>query len=371
MKKNGRNKDIEMLRGVAMLLILFYHYTQIIPGIMSTHWLQMIDEGFCQIAMVLFFSISGFGSYIYLTKSENKGLLFYVKKRFYAIAPQYYFCLIILLFTVSANLLAWNQILKVGAFFSLIQNLFVSTNTIINGATWTIALMMQFYLIAPLIYKLVYKHGIKIYAIALVFTFFMRMLISAYLYKNNAESFSYVVYSIRQIYTTVDIFIGGMLAGKSLIEQKKGLSILRCRLSFVLLFVGILITFMMLIYTPVSNYVWGANIRSWLWPPILGIEVAFLLYICTGIKFKYQSIPGRFIQFIAKNEYGIYLWHMPLISSLAANAPMYAGLLERNKYGLLIIMIILAIMIGKASNNLSNYIINNKQHVNNFSLGGK
>ena len=96
MKKNGRNQDIEMLRGVAMLLILFYHYTQIIPGIMSTHWLQMIDEGFCQIAMVLFFSISGFGSYIYLTKSENKGLLFYVKKRFYAIAPQYYFCLIIL-----------------------------------------------------------------------------------------------------------------------------------------------------------------------------------------------------------------------------------------------------------------------------------
>ena len=215
MGKRQRNLDIEMLRGIAILLILFYHYTQIIPGIMNTHWLQMIDEGFCQMAMIMFFSISGFGSYVYLFKHRDGKALSYVKKRFRAIAPQYYFCLVVLLLTVSANFLAWNQILRVSAFFAFVQNLFASTNTMINGATWTIALMMQFYLIAPLVYKLVQKYGVKFYVLSICVTFLIRMLVSLYIRRINGDSFLFVVYSIRQIYTTFDIFVGGMIVGKN------------------------------------------------------------------------------------------------------------------------------------------------------------
>lgn len=350
--KSGRNQDIEMLRGIAMLLILFYHYTQIIPGIMNTHWLQMLDEGLCQLAMVLFFSISGFGTYIYLHKHTDEGMLAYVKKRFFSIAPQYYFCLIVLLLTVGAGYLAWNQIFRIGALFAFAQNLFVSTNTMLNGAAWTISLMMQFYLIAPLIYKMLQRYGAKIYIVAILFSFSVRALISLYLERIDADSFYYVVYSIRQIYTTIDIFIGGMIAGKQYLEQKNISAPIRFRLSLPILLFITLGSFLGLVYTPISNYIWGAHIRSWLWPPLLGLEVAVLLYMCTGLQFKYQSLIGKVIQFIAKNEYGIYLWHIPLITSLSSKSPMYAGLLGRSRGGLLIVMCFLAVMVGKISNDL-------------------
>ncbi len=357
MGKRQRNLDIEMLRGIAILLILFYHYTQIIPGIMNTHWLQMIDEGFCQMAMIMFFSISGFGSYVYLFKHRDGKALSYVKKRFRAIAPQYYFCLVVLLLTVSANFLAWNQILRVSAFFAFVQNLFASTNTMINGATWTIALMMQFYLIAPLVYKLVQKYGVKFYVLSICVTFLIRMLVSLYIRRINGDSFLFVVYSIRQIYTTFDIFVGGMIVGKNYMERERELNAFRCRWGVAIVFLSILGSFMVFTYTPSSNYVWGANVRSWMWPAVLGIEVAFLLHLCTGIKLKYQSIGGKFIQFIAKNEYGIYLWHMPLISTISVSSPMYAGALERSPEGTLIVMGMLAIMVGKGSNDLLNRFV--------------
>ena len=211
--------------------------------------------------------------------------------------------------------------------------------------------MMQFYLIAPFIYKVVKKYKVKAWLVAIIVVFLIRMSISIYLEKGGMDSSLFVIYSIRQIYTTIDIFIGGMLVGEAFCHNLEMYNNKYKRV-LPLLFLIIIGTFMIIIYTPTANYVWGNNIRSWIWPSILGIEIAYLLFVCIRLEIQYNTIIGRFIQFIAKNEYGIYLWHLPLIVSVSSQSNIYKDLSEKNPGLLLIGMMLLAIVLGTGSNYL-------------------
>ena len=133
------------MRAMAILFMLFYHYTKTIPGIVHSYLGDMINEYLCQTAMLTFFTISGYGTYMYLDRVKgNRHWSAYVKSRFRKIAPQYYFCLIIVLLTTGTGYWAWNSLKNILIFFLFGNNLFISTNGEINGVTWTIAWWCSF-----------------------------------------------------------------------------------------------------------------------------------------------------------------------------------------------------------------------------------
>ncbi len=348
----NRNRNIEMVRGIAVLCIVFYHYSISIPGIINSPLAVAAVEGLCQIAMCIFFAISGFGTYCYLEKQPfSIKPSQYLKKRFKRLAPPYYICTAIILLTTGTAYLAWNQGFKVLTVLTFCHNLFPSTNGAINGVTWTIALMMQFYALAVPLYTLVHKYGYKFYVLIAVVTFAVRITISRYILLHNISELNYVVYSIRQIYTTVDIFVAGMCAAK-FCSNRSGRSVQYAQAVSIGIGAALFITFMAFTYTQDKLYVWGSNWRSWLWQPILGAETALLLVAVAQLRNKYQSKGGRFIQFIAENEYGIYLWHMVLFQNISAGSPAYAGLLNRSPMVVLVGMIALAVAVGAAFNRL-------------------
>lgn len=348
-----RNQNIEMLRGVAILMILFYHYTISVPGMVKGSFGLILDESICQVAMCLFFSISGFGTYIYLDKqTENVTAWEYLKKRFRRIARQYYFCIGVILLTTGASYLAWNQSFKILSVLTFCQNLFYSTNGAINGVSWTVALMMQFYVVAVPLYKLVKKYGIKSYVVSAILVLFIRIVISYYILLHSLDLLNYVIYSIRQIFTTADIFIAGMFAAKIYKSGKLKLSSRNGWAATIGSGIGAILTFVIFTYTPQAIYVWGSNLRCWLWQPLVGLETAVMLLCACSIQCKYKTLIGKSIQFVARNEYGIYLWHMILFRNLSQQSPMYAGMLSRSPILLLSLMIVLAIIVGAISNSL-------------------
>jgi peptidoglycan/LPS O-acetylase OafA/YrhL len=78
------------------------------------------------------------------------------------------------------------------------------------------------------------------------------------------------------------------------------------------------------------------------------------LWLVAQLEFTYKkSIFGRAIQFVAKNEYGIYLWHMILFGCISGSA-IYYSWYEKYPILILLVMWILAIFTGTISTKLTN-----------------
>jgi peptidoglycan/LPS O-acetylase OafA/YrhL len=86
-----RIPELDGLRGIAILLVLFYHYVSIPPGQISTQFPQTIFAiGWSGVD--LFFVLSGFligGMLLDVRESPNYFKTFY-GRRFYRIVPLYY-----------------------------------------------------------------------------------------------------------------------------------------------------------------------------------------------------------------------------------------------------------------------------------------
>jgi peptidoglycan/LPS O-acetylase OafA/YrhL len=164
-----RLKEIDGLRGIAILLVVSFHY---INNQLTDHT-NALAKIFCKITQFgwigvdLFFVLSGFliGSILLSNKSsENYFKTFYIR-RIVRIIPNYY--LLILVFVVvgsiesfkSNSFLTGEDILPFWSYLCLCQNFFMAKYESLGnhpmGVTWSIAIEEQFYLIFPFIlYKI-------------------------------------------------------------------------------------------------------------------------------------------------------------------------------------------------------------------------
>ena len=340
---------------MAVIFILFYHCSQLVPGLIHTYNMILMGEAICQIAMVLFFAISGFGTYLYFDKYNGSVTPWdYFKRRIQKIAPQYYICMGMILLTTGTAYLAVSQIKTILAAATFTHNLFPSTNGEINGVTWTIGLFVQFYIIAPFCYRFIEKWGCKkVYAASVIITLTLRITIVFFILTKQLDPSYYVIFSIRQIYTTADIFIAGMCAAKCYLKGSQQLTGKKPAFLALLLLAGMFLTFLGFTGSPEkAQYVWGYHLRSWLWQPILGAEAAVLLWVFANANFSYSSLIGRGIQYIARNEYGIYLWHMVLLVNVSSS-PVFASVLARSPWILCIGLVLFTIIAGSILNRLN------------------
>lgn len=154
--KTGKLDHIDALRGIAALSILFYHMSGRVTALFGLYPFQMLPDRFIGLNMAsvpLFFVISAFTLYLSLdNKSEEKDrfIKFYIR-RFFRIAPLFYFLLILVVLDciIHDKALSWTELLSNFAFaFNLVPE--YSKSLTIDG--WTIGVEMLFYLFLPLIF---------------------------------------------------------------------------------------------------------------------------------------------------------------------------------------------------------------------------
>lgn len=157
-----RNKNVEAVRGIAILGMLVYHYMLSIPGFGLSGKASIIVEGIGQFALISFFVISGFGSYTYFSyleeNNESVSMKTFLKKRLTKILPQYYLNIFVIIFLTSGlGYLSTNGIGRLLSSLLLVQNFFASGS--VNGVTWTIAVLFQLYVVVKPLYYGVKKFG--------------------------------------------------------------------------------------------------------------------------------------------------------------------------------------------------------------------
>lgn len=345
-----RNKNIEMFRGILILYMLIYHYMVSIPQVTLPY---LIKESFGQYALIGFFVLSGYGTYCYFSSnSETIHFITYIKRRLLSILPQYYFSIFLIL-VLTSQIILWSGkgLVKILENIFLLQN-FDTTNNI-NGVTWTIAVLFQLYLIALPLYKLLQKYGVFAWLAVGVCSLALKRCIFYYIGMHEIDPLYYVVTSIRLPFTTIDLFLTGMLA--AYISMKLKDRQLKKKVSNIVL-IAICIGMTVLYHIGFNAYalytggLWSNKWTACIWYLLIAIWLGCILIVLSNATFKYRSLAGRAIQFVAKYEYGIYLWHMIILGTFQTfGVSWFVILSEKAPYCLVLVMILIAILIGYLS----------------------
>lgn len=175
----GHIAAIEGLRGVAVLWVMLFHYVALRDGRLDDAFIAALTawaplEAFVRngyLGVDLFFIITGFLLTLPWLRHADAGLPAPDWRSFYArrarrIVPAYYVQLVFLFFLVVPILLPkiWMQstayvVGNIGAHATFLHytNPLTSASMTVNGALWTLAIEMQYYLLLPLVAPLFVK----------------------------------------------------------------------------------------------------------------------------------------------------------------------------------------------------------------------
>lgn len=361
----NRYENVDVLRGIAILIIVIYHCFAITAPTLTSffHIDKMIGYG-GEIGVTLFFVLSGFGiecSILNKDKAEGYTWKSFMQKRMKRIIPQYYICLIIMLFLTdwASFLVTKKGLFHICTHLLFVHNLLPDTHGSINGAMWSLATIVQFYCIALLLHKIIKKNRIVAVVGTVIITILIKMiffnLINIHFEGNGVY---YFVYG-RQLITALDNFVIGMAVANICadVEVKKRN----------ICFLGVIVLLMFIIYWIVwvdrrglySNTVWG-----WCWHSVLALAIGILVYFLIHCPSIFKPIRDFFC-FIANIEYGIYIWHIVIIYNLVGKSPTFK-ILSENSFILFVVGILLSSIFA---GYLSTMVIDNRRiSVNN---GGK
>ena len=339
--KSERNKNIEMLRGMAILMMLFYHYIQSIPGLLSPSLdATVFNEAIGAISLALFYTISGYGTYLLFERKENFRYMDFVKRRCYGIIPHYYLVLFVTILFIKPYIIGKYSIKDICMEFLFIHN-YNPEGATINGVTWTIALMMQFYLVAPLMYRFIKKYPYVATIIFVLISLVIARFSCAWITRNEMSGIWLVAASMRWLPTNLGVFALGMFAARC----KKRINCPN-EMKFIVLITLLLfmvVGFYKLIYLVGGTY--GDGYRFLIREPLMAACAALCIWLTGQLDFTYESVFGKVIQSVARNQYGIYLWHMILFGSVSQMS-LYITYKEEHPLVLFVVIYLLAIFVG-------------------------
>jgi predicted acyltransferases len=350
-----RNRNIDIIRAIAILLVVLYHIFAITGINFNNDILSLFIEYGGIVGVSTFFILSGFGIYKSLKSSEEKNEKFsyrkYMKKRFFRIAPQYYFSLLVMLFfTSNAIYISKDQILTLISHIFFFHNFFYTIAGAISGVCWTLAVTFQFYLIAPYIYKLFKKYPKITLILSYIICFVLKFIIFHYIIAPGTEYnvFLYSNYG-NQIFTALQFFVSGMFIAYML-DKKYGInSIINY---FMVVFFTVALYYVLKLGQCTNlSFIKNTGIYSdcemgYIWHFILSIILSFLFYFIGNIKLKLNSLIAKVLIFISKYEYGIYLWHLIIITNLHNYSPLFKNLESSNHIILYVSLVLISILVG-------------------------
>lgn len=321
---------VDHIRGMAALLVLLYHSTELLGANIAhhsgfvaqtdygyTHWnffKSLISEG--SFGVALFMTLSGFIFAFGLYRKDIKPKGFF-RNRFIRIYPLYIFLIFLSIYlypSLQANPLQ-SIVLSIFPFFNLstATSAIITTGVIASaGMFWTIAVECQFYLVFPFLIKFLNEHKFKIlWGIIALFTVFR--LIAFLSGDVNMESFGY--YSI---FGRIDEFIIGMIGAYFFITKKQFLK--KSPKTYLAISTASLIL-MLFVINHVRHHFGYADFENFyvILPSLEGlIAISFIVSYVNIFQKKSVHWLSKIFAKLGELSYSMYLVHFMIIVLIAS-----------------------------------------------------
>jgi len=296
-------KSIDGLRGIAVLLVLLFHYlnnsyaNSDVENLNRFEILLMKIASLGWIGVDLFFIISGFligKILLFNKKSAHFFKVFYIR-RFLRIFPLYFVLLITYsisrYFFFTDDLVLFENSIPIENYFFLVQNFIMSIRGDFGPnaltPTWSLAVEEQFYLLIPLI--IYYFSNKQIVLISMIFIVF------AQFYRVNADNW-YREYT-HFISRADTLFLGVLLA----IFQDKGIS--KFNMYFSKWYVKFLIFCLLF-----GLYFFNNSINHLLISFVFFVFLNFIIGLNSS-SVLIRMLTPKWILFLGKYSFFIYLFH--------------------------------------------------------------
>lgn len=346
-----RNKNIDIIRACSILLIIIYHCIALtgthsqLPKILYIN--KFVAYG-GEIGVTLFFILSGYGVACSLYTKELSGRPYsygeFIKRRLLRIVPQYWWAILSLLFlTENAGLFRKDGMIHVVSHLLFIHNFSPDTHGSINGALWTMGIIMQYYLIAYFLHRLVKRKPLITCFVTIAATVLCRALIFIILgYMEIDNPWYYFIYG-KQLFTALDNFVIGMSIG-CIMQANEMKRIQNNWIRVLLLIMDLALVVGLMILSDNKNRL--ANTQTgWLWNSCLAIVLGFFVWNFANLK----PINVKPLAWIAKYEYGIYLWHLIIINTMLAYSSWMNTLAQKSIYLFMLVIIGISCLVGYVS----------------------
>lgn len=319
-----RNRNIDIIRACSTILIILYHVMVIMGNgdrIVNFLMIKSFLSYGGVIGVTLFFILSGLGITYSIHCKETSGSPYkwteFMKRRIYRIVPQYYFCILTLVvLTDCAGFLSGEGIFQIISHLGFFHNFTVASSGSINGALWTMGTIMRFYLFALPLYKAVNKKPILTLSISVMVTILSKMVIFGIIDSYEMGDMWYYFTYGREFITSLDNFVVGMVLGRFLLLKREETERIRNNLRGVF---GIILSMVMigvLIRICQSRNLWANTKTAWVWCSCLALVLGYLIWNIANLKIDLKGKFSSVLLWIAKYEYGIYLWHIVIIYNL-------------------------------------------------------
>jgi peptidoglycan/LPS O-acetylase OafA/YrhL len=286
---NNLTKYRTELMGLAILMIIFYHSSIVIPNILSP--LKFFKD-ISFIGVEIFFILSGLGLTFSYVKDNN--IKRYFKKRYLRIIPAYW--LAVILFQLKSVFLG-------GTFdvYGFIKSL-CGIDFIIYGDTsiWFIPAIMICYVIFPGYWFLSEKYGTVKTFFCCSFLVLLASVLLVY-----TPFYHLVIFTIR-----LPMFFLGVLVGQLIYaENKRNKSYIDNPWILAILFVAGIIFFFIVRHTTTPEYSRMTGL-SW----YATVLMAYPLCIFLGKMFDKFTVANKFIRTFGVYSLELYLFHLWLFS---------------------------------------------------------
>ena len=348
-----RNKNIDFIRGVALIWVMIYHIWILTgsPDINNGVVYTIIKLG-GEIGVTLFFIISGFGIYYSIVNMEKNNSLKYLsflKKRLVRIIPEYYLCMfIVLFFTAGAGYLSKEGILDIFSHMIFFHNITPLYAGSINGVLWTMAVTFQFYLLAIPMYRLLRKIKGLLPIIAIAITVLFKLFMFKYLgYSGSFWASRQMLFSVIDNFA-IGMFIAYMFDNHWLEDwfNNKVFNFIATILSCVFLF--------FVCQLGLNKGIHVANLSGITWHTLVALISGLIIFFYSRNNIFTNWVGKKFVLWVADNEYGTYITHLLVIQYVFAYSTLVQKFVSMG-YGIrYLVFLIICLFVGYVYTLISN-----------------
>ncbi len=345
---NNRLDALLALRGFACLMVVTIHCApprkSIIYDNIDLSWL-MFSHG--AIAVWILFVLSGYlmGKVFYTKRYtvDIAGVLKFWRNRALRILPLYYFAVLILSIFVYPEVLKfsnWGYLLRI---FTFTYHPYISFTAVkFNDVFWSLSTEVQFYLIVPFIYSLIQNRlnkQKKVFIIGfliIIATFIIRGLLWIGFQKQITQEMGYAFkYWYTPLIVNLDLFLCGFLLNPLIQNSKVNWNQTKTLITKIIAVTLIILLYLFSAHHLYHQELWNLPNRSGGWrtlttililQPLTAIITSFFIFAFE--KDVYQNFtkneklssstilknPLRILEIVGNLSYGIYIWHMPIIT---------------------------------------------------------